>query len=217
MATELNTGRVTILSAVSPEEARGIASDILTQRRFGGSTSPRPFKGLVDQLDEWLRPIGEVARRIFDAIARHLPGGRASVWSILGGLVIVAAAIFTLWLARRRVRVQEREARWKTAESGLDPSALESAAEEAESAGELELAIRLRFRAGLLRLDRAKVIDFRESITSYEVGRVLRSASFEHLARDFDEVVYGRREPRLEDVALAREEWGNVLAETGRR
>jgi hypothetical protein len=205
------------ISSISPDEARGIASDILSQRRFRGSTSPRPFRGLVDQLGEWLQPVGEIARRVFEALARHLPGGRASVWSILGGLVIAAAAVFSLWLARRRTRVQERETRWRAAESGLDPVALERAAQEAEGAGELELAIRLRFRAGLLHLDRANVIEFRESITSHEVSRLLRSVSFEHLARDFDEVVYGRREPQVEDVDLAREEWRKVLAEAGTR
>jgi hypothetical protein len=137
------------------------------------------------------------------------------VWSILGGLVIVAAAGFALWLARRRARVTVTSATRLRGEAGLDPAALERAAETAEAAGDLEDALRLRFRAGLLRLDRAKVIAFRESVTSHEVAVRLRSPAFEHLARDFDEVVYGRREPRPEDIAAARSEWVQVLEEAG--
>jgi hypothetical protein len=40
---------------------------------------------------------------------------------------------------------------------------------------------------------------------------VLGDPRFDRLARDFDEVVYGRRPPRSEDVVAAREEWPRVL------
>ena len=53
----------------------------------------------------------------------------------------------------------------------------------------------------------------RPSLRTREARRVLRNARFERLARDFDEVVYGRRPPRSEDVAAARSEWPRVLDE----
>jgi hypothetical protein len=42
---------------------------------------------------------------------------------------------------------------------------------------------------------------------------VLRNPRFDRLARDFDEVVYGRRPVRAEDLAAARDEWPHVLAD----
>ena len=51
------------------------------------------------------------------------------------------------------------------------------------------------------------------SLRTREARRALRNPRFDRLARDFDEVVYGRRAPRPEDVAAARTEWPRVLAE----
>jgi hypothetical protein len=93
------------------------------------------------------------------------------------------------------------------------PAELERAAEEAERSGDWERAVRLRFRAGLLRLDEARVLPFRESITSGEVARKLRSREFDGVARAFDEVVYGRRAALADDATGAREGWRRVLAE----
>jgi hypothetical protein len=84
---------------------------------------------------------------------------------------------------------------------------------EAERRGDFEAALRLRFRAGLVRLGRAELIALRPSITSAEVSRALRVPAFDRLAADFDEVVYGRRPPRRDDVETARREWPQVLAE----
>ena len=59
--------------------------------------------------------------------------------------------------------------------------------------GDLEAALRLRFRAGLLRLDARGAIEFRPSISTHEVRRALRSEDFDALAATFDDVVYGGR------------------------
>ena len=92
-------------------------------------------------------------------------------------------------------------------ERSLDPRELERLADEAERRGDLEIALRLRFRAGLLRLARADRLPARPSLRTYEARRILRNARFDRLARDFDEIVYGRRPPRPADVRFAREEW----------
>src|SRR5262249_61242968 len=55
-----------------------------------------------------------------------------------------------------------------------DPGRLEREADAAEHRGDLDAAVRLRFRAGLLRLDRAGAISYRPSITSGQVARRLR-------------------------------------------
>ena len=65
----------------------------------------------------------------------------------------------------------------------LGPAELERRALEAERAGDLDGAVRLRFAAGLLRLDAIHAIDLRPSLTSGAVGRILRSERYDELAR----------------------------------
>ena len=97
-----------------------------------------------------------------------------------------------------------------------DPAELERLADEAERRGDLEIALRLRFRAGLLRLGRVQALPLRPSLRTREARRTLRSARFDRLARDFDEVVYGGRPPSEVDVEAARSEWPQVVAEAQR-
>ena len=92
-----------------------------------------------------------------------------------------------------------------------DPRALERLAAEAEAAGDLEEALRLRFRAGLLRLDARGAIEYRPSISTREVRRKLRSEDFDALAATFDDVVYGGRAAEGADVSDARERWPAVV------
>ena len=66
----------------------------------------------------------------------------------------------------------------------LDPKTLERQADAAEASGDLEAALRLRFRAGLLRLDRRGAIEFRPSISTHEVRRAVRSEDFDAARRD---------------------------------
>jgi hypothetical protein len=75
----------------------------------------------------------------------------------------------------------------------------------------------LRFRAGLLRLGRARVVPLRASLTSGEARRILRLAEFDALARAHDEVVYGGRTAVSADLAAARERWPRVLEAKGVR
>jgi hypothetical protein len=81
----------------------------------------------------------------------------------------------------------------------------------------IERALRLRFRAGLIRLVRAEAIPPRESLTSGQLRRLVRSQPFDRLAGDLDEVVYGERPAAGEDVERARTQWQRVLQEVGRR
>ena len=74
-----------------------------------------------------------------------------------------------------------------------DPDALERAADEAERDGDLARALRLRFRAGLLRLGDRGAIHYRPSVTTGEVRRTLGSATFDDLAGTFEAVTYGGR------------------------
>ncbi|MBW3626759.1 MAG: DUF4129 domain-containing protein, partial [Actinobacteria bacterium] len=97
-----------------------------------------------------------------------------------------------------------------------DPVQLERSADEAERAGDLALAVRLRFRAGLVRLDRAGALRLRPSLTTGAVTRAVPSETLVRLATDFDEIAYGGRPAAPGDVAASRTGWPRVLAEARR-
>jgi hypothetical protein len=192
-----------------PAAARADAEAILAERRFRGTESPRPLRRLLEWIGDRLNPLTD---RI-SAAADRAPGGERWFWLGVAAAVVVAVAVVSARTARRRVAALEAVATRGAVAGRERPEELEHAADDAERSGDWERALRLRFRAGLLRLDEARVLPFRESITTGEVARRLRSRDFEGLARAFDEVVYGRRAARADDASAAREGWRRVLAE----
>lgn len=187
--------------------ARRQAAHILAERRFHRHEVPRPFRGLLDALSRIFEP---VVRALGDLFGQPLIG-----WPLTAAIVLAA-----LFLVAQRVRGRTWEGLHGGGERAprpVDPARLEREADEAERRGDLERAIRLRFRAGLLRLDRARAIELEASTTSGAVSRRLRSRDFDDVAGSFDAVVYGRRPPRGEDVELSRAGWTRVLAAVGTR
>jgi hypothetical protein len=134
------------------------------------------------------------------------------MWVALGLIFAALAWVVARRVMTRRIRASAHEAASLAAERGEDPKSLERRAAEAEAAGNLEAALRLRFRAGLLRLDARGAIDFRPSISTHEVRRALRSSDFDGLSATFDDVVYGGRSPERSDVVSARERWPDVVS-----
>ena len=195
----------------SASEARARAAEILAQERFHPSELPRPLRRLLEPLGRVLGPVVEFVARVWSSIVDAVPGGESVVWVVLGAIVVAAAAAVATTIARRRATAVPSGNGEARGGARLDPGELERRAEEAEAAQRLEEALRLRFVAGLLRLDRARAIRFSPSLTTHQVGRALRSADFDSVARTFDEVVYGRRPPGPDDVAAARSGWARVL------
>jgi hypothetical protein len=194
-------------------EARETAHRILGERRFRGSTVPRPFHGFLVWLGKQVRPI----RHLVDRLGRHVPGGSATIWLLLAAIVLAISAVVAGRTARRRgAATLERGERIRLP-SAVDPRTLEREADEAEATGDAAAAVRLRYRAGLLRLGRAKVVPLRESLTSGEARRLLASPEFDALARTHDEVAFGGRNAQTEDAVAARVGWPHVLAAKGVR
>ena len=200
-------------AAVDPRAASADAREIVSERRFRGTDVPRPFRRFVEWLGAQLRPAGAAV----DRLAGWIPGGRSTLWTVLGGLVVVGAALAASRVARRRAAAAVEAAPARAGASGLDPARLEREANEAERRGDLETAFRLLFRAGLVRLHRARAIVLRESLTTGQVRRRLDLREFDRLAASFDEVVYGGRRPQAEDVEAFRRGWTTVLDEVAAR
>jgi hypothetical protein len=194
------------------EQAQRTAREVLSQRRYREQDLPRPFAGVLSFLGRLLRPVGDAFTSAFRFLARLLPGGDSSVWAVLGLAVVAGAAAVSLRLGRRRAQAPHPGTS-RTRRESIDERALERAADAAAEAGDHGRAVRLRFLAGLLRLDRADAISFRPSLITSEVEARIASAEFESLARSFDEIVYGGREALREDSERAKVGWQRVLQE----
>ncbi|HEX6312946.1 MAG TPA: DUF4129 domain-containing protein [Acidimicrobiia bacterium] len=195
---------------IDPDSARDQARDILDQRRYEPADVPRPFEGVLEWLGDRLRPAGD----LLDRLLSSWPGRAALLTGLVALVTVVAVTI-----ARRRgvgAAVRSGSARGGIGEGRRDPAELERAADEAERWGDLDRALRLRFRAGLLRLDATGAIRFRPSLTSGEVRRRLHQPAFDELAVTFDEVAYGGRPASPADVSRARDGWTRVLTAAGR-
>jgi hypothetical protein len=201
---------------VDPSRAREDAAEILQDRRFHRDPAPRPLRGPLEWLGDRLRSVSDAVR---DAL-QVLPG---PTWLALASIALLAALALVFWLVRvhrrggRRRGVAGAGADALVATTPADPKALERAADEAEAAGDLERALRLRFRAGLLRLDQRGAIRYQPSLTTSEVRRRLGSATFDELASRFEEVAYGLDAARPADVDAARAGWPRVVEDATRQ
>jgi len=198
-------------SGEDPARVRRAAGKVLSERRFGGSRLPRPFKGVLDSIGEALRPVWHKITGAIRDLVSITPGGQITVWSVTAAILLLLLVTFGSRALRHRAvgAAADRPER-------ETPAPLERAADEAERAGHLELALRLRFRAGLLRLDARQVIAFRPSISTREVSRAVRSPEFDRLAALFDGVAYGGRPASPDDLESSRHDWDAVIREVAR-
>jgi uncharacterized protein DUF4129 len=185
---------------------------VLDAAKYKGAGLPRPLEKPLAWLSDRLEPIID---RIND-FGGGVPGGPPVVWTLLAILVLLLASMITSTSIRRRATAIERERAAAIPEAD-DPHALERAAGEAERAEQWERAVRLRFRAGLLRLDRRKVLVYRPSLTTGEVARTLKVPAFDEVGSRFDEIAYGGRAAEREDAEASQQGWKDVLTEVSRR
>lgn len=195
-----------------------LAHEILGESRFRPAPLPRPLHGVLDALGRAFAPVGRWFQGAFDTLAGVLPGGDAAVWVLLCAVIVALAAIASVRLTGRTLVDHRRSASLLRQEAGApDARALEAAADAAERDGRIEAAVRLRFQAGLLRLDELGVLAYRPSLPNAAVSRRLGSPIFDGLLRRFEELVYGGRPAQDSDAGTARDGWRQVLRDAARR
>jgi hypothetical protein len=195
------------MAAVDPDEARRVAHDILRGRRYHASPTPRPLRHQLTWIGDRVHGVVEWIGRVLSHVPE--PVGLAFAAAVLGA----AAYLIVRYARGRRGRPDTgTRAAAGRGDASEDPRELERAADAAERAGRFDEALRLRFRAGLLRLGARGAIRYRPSVTTNEVRRVLGSETFDELARTFEAVAYGGRDAGKPDLELARREWPHVVA-----
>ena len=138
----------------------------------------------------------------------------------IAALLLVVAVIVLLVTKLVQARAFRCRA-FGTDHGGAHPPALDDDPPSAASRPrryDLALAVRLRFRAGLLRLDRdAHAITYRHSIPTGEVRAELASPTFDELADTFEGITYGGNDAGPDDTAEARHDWPGVVHAARRR
>ncbi|HET7488992.1 MAG TPA: DUF4129 domain-containing protein [Acidimicrobiales bacterium] len=203
-------------SSDQPADPSARAARILDERRFHRSRVPRPFRGIFRTIGGWLQPVLSPVGRFFSRHFGRQFHNRRTAFAV-GLAVILAAVVVSLRLIRRRSSAGvEHAGRRSGGGRPADPEELERRAVEAERAGQLDLALRLRFRAGLLRLDLAGVVHDRPALTTGVLTHEVPSPVLHDLAVAFEEVAYGGRPASPDDLAAARSGWRRVLDEARR-
>jgi len=194
-----------------PGAAREEARDVLAERRFQPTSLPAPLRDARERVGEWLRSAGTPFESAFRWIADRVPGGPPVLWALLATLVLALAAL----LAGRAGAARETAGATAAGhrEDRLDAARLRR---EAERAGDLEEALRLRFRAGLVELDHRELIELRPALTNSELLGAVPSPTLAELVDSFDAVAYGGRPAAEDDVRSARDGWPRVPDEAAR-
>ncbi len=194
---------------------RDTAREILSQDRFHSRRTPGPFRGVLRGLGDVLEPVG----RLVAPVGRFL-GRFGWLWENVATrvvLVVVVAAVvgaLSLVVIRRRSAVGLTRGASRHGGARDDPAALERQADEAEARGDYGAGVRLRFRAGVIRLQDSGRVRRGRTTATRAIGRQLGSDAFDHLGEKFDEVAYGGRAATPDDAATARHAWKRVLSES---
>ena len=145
-----------------------------------------------------------------------LPSVPLPVAILLAAAVVLIAALVARGLGRQAVLDRE-------AAAGLPDQAhktsrdLEREADDAERRGEFAAAVRLRFQAGLTRLDELGSIELRPSLTAAGAARESGLHGVGGLARDYEEVAFGGRGASAGDAEGQRTGWRAAIAEARRK
>jgi hypothetical protein len=203
--------------------ARRQANEILSKapyRKSPGHT-PRPLAGLFHALGRALHAvIGRPAEWLYHHPLLHIGHGFTTAFGgwwelVLGAMAVALGVVVGVLIARRRTRVSARlMASGAGPISVEDPDDIERRAAEAERGGDYEAAVRLRFRAGLLRLGRQGIVFNQDALTGRQLSSVLHSPTFDTLARRHERIVYAGDRATAVDSTAARQSWPQVLVES---
>jgi hypothetical protein len=206
------------------DSARQQAHHILSHPPFTNppSSTPHPLAGVVHAVGRGLEvafgpALRWIGRHIFRSVGsgfERLFGGWAPV--VGGALAVAAGVLVALLLVRRRSRIAARAGARSTGTftaTVVDPAELEAEADRLAAAGDYAASVRLRFEAGLLRLESAGLIAQQRTSTDAELTARIGSPSFSRLASRHEAIAYAGLPASAGDVQQARADWPQVPGE----
>ncbi len=222
------------------DTAREQAERILNSREYGQDAN-RPLADDVDRLGRWLggkKNDPQVRERTDEEIRQETspdppsftpPGfdgigtfATVILYVFLG--IVIAGIGFLIYRGLRNREKKEKDREdlndldidWSEEEKVLeyitDAELLERLSDQAEEAGQLDLALRYRFRAGLLRLNDLKIISFHPSITNAQWQLTINRETFNALTKDFNDITYGHKTCDSSVLTRARSSWAELMS-----
>ena len=179
----------------------------------------QPLKGPIDATGRWFdRVFGPAWRwgvhHLFHPLGAWLTTDIGLPWPVtILAIALVAGLVAGVLAIRRRPRVGLGQAPAGGALRGEDPRRLEELARQAELAGDLRTAIRLRFRAGVANLDNLGAISRGPTRTTAQIADALDSDEFDALAADLEAIVYGGTTATQQQALVSRSAWPVVVSQ----
>jgi hypothetical protein len=206
-------------STSAREQAHGILAH--PPYRTTPSHAPRPLAGVFHAIGRGLNAaLGRPASWLYHHLLVHIGHGLQSTFGgwwviVVGVMATVLGAAMAVMIVKRRARISTRDvASVGTGAGTEDPDDIDHRALAAESTGDHETAVRLFFRAGLLRLQMKGLLSNQNAQTTRQLTEHLHSPTFNALAERHEVIVYARQPATAVDVDTARRDWPRVLAES---
>ena len=203
--------------------ARAVAGSIVHAPPFVAS---HQAPGLIQQIFQdvgngvvaavrWL--FDQLRRLLFNPVnhAAHASFGSATNAVFVGFVAVLVGVVAVVWVRRTRPGTEDAGQPGPRSRAAR-VAALLDRAKAARAAGDLDLALRLRFEAGLERLEDRGVVEGRTTLTTGELAARLSSPGFDELASVHTLVAYAGVPATTDDVTEAFERWPEV-AEAARR
>ena len=205
----------------SPDFARSArqqAHHILTQPAYTGAHRPlpRPLAGVLHAIGHALSDVfGPIWRWLLQHLFHPIGHGfhvAFGSWAPFVGILLAVAggALLAYLVIRRRARIGRHAMAAPAPVVAADPADLEREADRLAVSGDFAAALRARFAAGLLRLERAGLVADSAVRTAGDVSAQLRSPTFDHLAIRHQAVAYAEDPAGPSDDDDARRNWPRV-------
>jgi hypothetical protein len=203
------------------EQARRILDEPQYQSRPAHSF--QPLTGALGAIGRWFdRVFGPAwrwtAHHLVHPVGNWLTGDIGLPWPVsVLAIALLVGVVVGVVLIRRRPKLDFEEMGSAGERANEDPNTLEELALQAERAGDLRAAVRLRFRAGVADLEKLGVINRGVTRTTRQLSDLLGSAEFDVLAEDLESIVYGGATATPEQADVARSGWPVVKLEAARK
>lgn len=210
---------VVIAGLPDGEAIRRKAAEVLARRDFQlDADRDDQSLSILARLGIWLLKMMAWFAKLLDGLPSPL------WWLVVIGLVVtlIALCAHIVWTFIVAIKGgSKRRTHLLTSDDRRVPEEFERAADQAERDGDYIGAIRLRFRAGILRIELAENRPLRRGITNHELLRRYRSSPFfeplQWFVQTIDSKWYGHGECQPDDCFTCRSEYDRICQLANRR